>query len=347
MKYININDANQNFVLEEDILNDKGSTILKKGTRLNDRIIDMLRQTDNFIIAVSEAEPEEPKKTSDVSNNFSREKEFITNHLKSSIENMKLLGKDAFAPIRPAALFYVDEIVKEDKAVELLYQMSKLDGYTMRHSIGVALVSALISFWEELKKSEMRSLFIAGLFSQVGKLGVPKDLILKTDPLTADELKVIKSYTLNSSEYLKDLSFINEDISLAILQSTEKLNGTGFPYGLKGEQISYMAQIVGVANIFDAAINNKCYKSAASPFKIATELFQDSLELLSPNATIPLIKAIESSFLGMKVELSNGEVGEIVFMNKLDPNRPLVQVGDKIYDLSMGREKLNIERMLY
>lgn len=351
MRYININDAKQTFILEEDIFDKNGLLLVSKGSALTEDIIQKIKTADFNIVAVSEASGSEEAVSKEEAPQESEamsadDKSFMVNILKVTVTNIKLLGKDYFSPVKPLALECVNEIAQYEEAVSLLYKLSKIDAYTINHSIRVGLLSALISHWEESPKERIKKSFLAGLFSQVGKLGVPKSLILKTDPLSEDELKVIKSYTLYSDEFLKDLPFIDDEISAAILQSTEKLNGSGYPMGLRGTQISYLAQIVGVSNIFDAAINNKSYRSAISPFKIAAELFDDSIEQLSPKATIPLVKAIQSCFIGMKVELSNGETGEVVYMNKIDPTRPMVKVNDTIYDLSMGKEKLSITRML-
>ncbi len=340
MKYIDISNAKVDLVLAEDIFDNSGSLLAKKDTVLTNEIIEMFQNAQIAILAV-----EEPAKQEDKYALSEQEKDKIMNLIVGQITKAKLLGKDYFGSVKGIALETISEVLIEDPALFVLNEVSKIDSYTINHSIRVALISALIADWQKLDNKNIEKALVAGLFSQVGKLDIPKDILLKRESLEEDELKLLRNYTSYSAKYLDILPFIDEEIKFAIMQSNEKMDGTGVPNGLKGDQISHLAKIVGVANIFDAAVNDKCYKDAISPFQIATELFEDSIEHLSPKATMPLIKTIEKSFLGMKVELSNGEIGEVVFMNKLDSKRPLVKVGETIYDLSMGKEKLTITKM--
>ncbi len=340
MKYIDISNAKVGLVLAEDIFDNSGSLLAKSETVITEENLRMFQNAEIAILAVEEeATQEDPYAISD------KDKDKVMNLIVGQVTNAKLLGKDYFASIKGIALETISEVLIEDPALYILNQVYNIDSYTINHSIRVALISALIADWQKLDNKMIEKALVAGLFSQVGKLDIPKDVLLKTEPLNEEELTLIKNYTSYSDKYLDILPFIDQEIRLAIMQSTERMDGTGLPNGLKNEQISHLARIVGVANIFDAAVNDKCYKEAISPFQIATELFEESIEHLSPKATMPLIKTIEKSFLGMKVELSNGEIGEVVFMNKLDSKRPLVKVGDTIYDLSMGKEKLTITKM--
>ncbi len=343
MKYIDINDAKENLILAEDVFDNQGLLLAKNNTELTRDVINKMKKADVAIIAIIPQDGEEEEEKELLSE---EEKDRIMNMIIQSISKYSLLGKDYFSSIRGIALEAASDLMLQDECIYILSEISKIDEYTINHSLRVSLLSALIASWEELDKKDIKKAYVAGLFSQVGKLGVPKELLLKTTPLTDEELLIVKSYTANSEQYLQRIPCINEEVKLAVLQSTEKLNGSGFPQGLKSPEICQLAQIIAVANIFDAAINKKCYKEAISPFKIAKELFDASIERLSPKATVPLIKTIQSTFIGMKVELSNGEVGEVVFMNKLDPSRPLVKVGDKIYDLSMGKEHITITKMM-
>ncbi len=259
MKYIDISNAKVDLVLAEDIFDNSGSLLAKQETVLTEEIIQMFHNAEISILAVHEkAKKEDKYALSD------QEKDKIMNLIVGHITKSKLLGKDYFAPIKGIALETVSEILIEDPALYILNEVSKIDSYTINHSVRVALISALIADWQKLDNKQIQKALIAGLFSQVGKLDIPKEILLKKEPLDEDEIKLLKNYTSHSSSYLSLLPFVDEDIECAVMQSTERMDGTGLPDGLKGNQITHLARIVGVANIFDAAVNDKCYKEAIS-----------------------------------------------------------------------------------
>lgn len=352
MEYINIAHLKVGMKLGEDIYDNSGNLLISAHTAINADLLHHIKKL-NLKVVVVETEEESsfetstdeattPEKQAPMSD---EDRRIISSLLVNTIKNCDFFGRSLFKNIKNIALKQLVEIGSSERALFVLSEVSKINSYTIMHSIRCGLISGLIAEWQELPEDKQRKAFLCGLFSQAGKIAIDRELLLKKGVLTEDELKEVRSYIVKSGEVLRDIDFIDEEIMQGILQSNERADGSGYPKGLVDKDIHPLAKIVAVANVFDAAINKKVYKGAISLLDIVDELYEDSLSKLSPYATTPLISAIQSCYPGLRVVLSDGRIGEIVFMNKFDPNRPLVRVGEEILDLSMTDHHISIVKM--
>ncbi|GAB3180233.1 HD domain-containing phosphohydrolase [Streptomyces incanus] len=146
------------------------------------------------------------------------------------------------------------------------------DGYTRGHSERVGQASTMIA--RELGMDDERTevLRFAGILHDVGKLGVPTRLLTKDGPLTPEERRVIELHPEYGHEMVRGISFLGE-ARAAVLHHHERLDGSGYPYGLAGGQIPESARVVAVADAFDAMTSNRSY-SRARPVPVALEELQ-------------------------------------------------------------------------
>ncbi|WP_216591231.1 HD-GYP domain-containing protein [Streptomyces brasiliscabiei] len=135
------------------------------------------------------------------------------------------------------------------------------DGYTRGHSERVGQASLLIA--RELGMDDERAevLRFAGILHDVGKLGVPTRLLRKDGPLTPQERRVIELHPEYGHEIVRGISFLGE-ARAAVLHHHERLDGSGYPYGLAGGQIPEFARVVAVADAFDAMTSTRSYRRA-------------------------------------------------------------------------------------
>ncbi|GGQ57176.1 HD-GYP domain-containing protein [Streptomyces asoensis] len=143
------------------------------------------------------------------------------------------------------------------------------DGYTRGHSERVGQASVLIARELGMDESRIEMLRFAGILHDVGKLGVPTRLLRKDGPLTPQERRVIELHPEYGHEITRGIAFLGEARS-AILHHHERLDGTGYPYGLSGGQIPEPARVVAVADAFDAMTSTRSY-SRARPVGAALE----------------------------------------------------------------------------
>ncbi|CAM5682415.1 HD-GYP domain-containing protein [Streptomyces aurantiogriseus] len=146
------------------------------------------------------------------------------------------------------------------------------DGYTRGHSERVGQASMLIARELGMDEGRVEVLRFAGILHDVGKLGVPTRLLRKNGPLTPEERRVIELHPEYGHEITRGISFLGEARS-AILHHHERIDGSGYPYGLVGSQIPECARVVAVADAFDAMTSTRSY-SRARPVEVALEELQ-------------------------------------------------------------------------
>ncbi|MFJ6794473.1 HD-GYP domain-containing protein [Streptomyces sp. NPDC091268] len=135
------------------------------------------------------------------------------------------------------------------------------DRYTRGHSERVGQASAMIARELGMTEERLEVVRIAGILHDVGKLGVPTRLLRKDGPLTPEERRVIELHPEYGHEMVRGIGFLGEARS-AILHHHERVDGSGYPYGLAGEQIPVLARVVAVADAFDAMTSTRSYSRA-------------------------------------------------------------------------------------
>ncbi|KAA0935893.1 HD-GYP domain-containing protein [Streptomyces apricus] len=135
------------------------------------------------------------------------------------------------------------------------------DGYTRGHSERVGRASMMIARELGMDDERAEALRFAGILHDVGKLGVPTRLLRKDGPLTPEERRIIELHPEYGHEMVRGIGFLEEARS-AILHHHERLDGSGYPYGLKGCRIPEFARVVAVADAFDAMTSTRSYRRA-------------------------------------------------------------------------------------
>ncbi|MGW1073249.1 HD-GYP domain-containing protein [Streptomyces sp. NPDC002537] len=216
-----------------------------------------------------------------------------------------VLWRSAYGP--PAALlvllpmsvssWFLDRCERERAAhqatVRALVQAVDLkDRYTRGHSERVGRASVLIARELGMAGERLEALRFAGILHDIGKLGIPTRLLRKDGPLTPEERRIIELHPEYGHEMVRGIGFLDE-ARAAILHHHERLDGSGYPYGLSGRQIPQFARIVAVADAFDAMTSTRSY-SRARPVGVAmAELHRCSGTQFDPLMVEALEAALE------------------------------------------------------
>ncbi|MFJ6482943.1 HD-GYP domain-containing protein [Streptomyces sp. NPDC091682] len=165
------------------------------------------------------------------------------------------------------------------------------DRYTRGHSERVGQASTMIARELGMTEDRLETVRIAGILHDVGKLGVPTRLLRKDGPLTPQERRIIELHPEYGHEMVRGIGFLGEARS-AILHHHERVDGSGYPYGLTGEQIPVLARVVAVADAFDAMTSTRSY-SRARPVPVAlAELERCAGVQFDPSMVRALVDAI-------------------------------------------------------
>jgi HD-GYP domain-containing protein (c-di-GMP phosphodiesterase class II)/CheY-like chemotaxis protein len=149
------------------------------------------------------------------------------------------------------------------------------DIYTRGHSDRVAALAVKTGKAMGLSDKEIETIRISGIFHDIGKIGTSEDILLKADRLDKDEYEEIKKHPLKSAHILSAISMF-KDVVPVVKCHHERIDGKGYPQGLKGEQIPLLARIISVVDAFDAMMSDRLYRTRLS--------FNEALDQLKKGA---------------------------------------------------------------
>ena len=143
---------------------------------------------------------------------------------------------------------------------EKVEEVEKKDKYTYKHSERVSEYAVKIAKKLRFPKDRLENLYLASLLHDIGKINTPKEILNKPGKLTDEEFAIIKRHPLDGAEMVKELYY--EEIYNIIVQHHERLNGSGYPNSLKGDDILIEARIIAISDTFDAMTQDRSYRAA-------------------------------------------------------------------------------------
>ncbi len=239
----------------------------------------------------------------------------------------------------------MSKVNENREIVSCISEMRAAGDYLYTHSINVALLSMLLGKWLKYDYLRLKSLVTSAFLHDIGKSRIPSEILNKPGTLDENEFAEIKKHCVIGYKLAESFPGMDEDILKGILQHHEREDGSGYPFGLRGDRIHEIAKIIAVADIYDAMTSNRFYKERACPFDVIDYIEKDHLGTLDHRITSTFLKNIASYYIGEHVILSSGDTGEIVYINPYHISRPIVKCGDKYVDLSAERSVKIAEMM--
>ena len=281
-----------------DTYSNSGKLIVPKDTVLTKSIIQMLSGNDVVFVDISDiVEPIVESQENDLSSALDTEKikekpqykKFVHRYEKSISEMGNHLNDIVYknAPIDVDMM--LQNTMTTMKALNdsplsiftMLSTMKNYDDSTFNHSLNVALICNIFADWLNLSEDDKKLITACGLFHDVGKLLIPDAILKKPGRLTKDEFDIIKTHPVKGYQLLQK-NKLDPHIQYAALMHHEKCDGSGYPIGLKGNQIDWCAQIVTIADIYEAMTAKRVYRGPISPFKVINMFEEDGLKKYNP-----------------------------------------------------------------
>ncbi len=159
-----------------------------------------------------------------------------------------------------------DSLLKLTRVLEqtvnaLAFAFEKRDPYTAGHEQRVTQLACAIAKELNLPHEEIDGIRIAGLLHDIGKISIPIDILNKPVKLSKNEFSLIKEHSQAGYEILKDVEF-DQPIAQIVLQHHERMDGSGYPFGISGEDIIYQARILAVSDVVEAMATHRPYRPA-------------------------------------------------------------------------------------
>jgi len=335
----------EGMVAASDVISIAGVTIVPRGTVLDLYNIDKIRKSGITAVIVEVKDDGEA---------VSRPNFTSVAEVKNSSEFIKF--KENFEISKVEVKRSLDKVVRTDSEVNIDKMLSEVDvvmsnAFTgmeifemlncmkdemddvYKHSLNVAMMSAVIAKWAKMPKKDIDELIVAALLHDVGKLKVPYEILYRSNP-SAEDKRFLRKHAIYGYNILKDK--VHDRIAQVALSHHERYDGSGYPMAQKALNIPKMSRLIAIADIFDDLTRKKKNNTPVCPFDVIRLFERDGFQKFDTEYLLAFLSGISDTYVGYNVKLSNGKKGTIIFANKTQPSKPMVKI-ENIY-IDLGKE---------
>lgn len=229
-------------------------------------------------------------------------------------------------PLAAVAEEMVDTMFTHGDAMLCLARIRAKDAYLMEHSMNVAILLANFGRYLGLDRSVLKELTLGGLLHDVGKIMTPDEVLNKPGKLTDEEFGVMRQHVVHSYDILSNTAGITPTMLEVAANHHERLDGTGYPQRLKGDQLSLYTRMSGIVDVYDAVTADRVYKQGMQPTQAFRILLKGADHHFDRGLVTKFIKCMGVYPVGTLVQLSNQRLAVVMQRNEQQPLKPLVKV---------------------
>lgn len=344
---IDLDNLKEGMVLAQDVINKNGITLLSKGFKIKDisRVKNILNVYSISEIKVN-VDIEENNEDISFLQDYKEISEFrenvdsFLNDLRKGfkhIERGETIDKEFEDRIKDTLKSCKGRI----NVFQLMEKVKNVDDYIYMHCYNVTLISYSIGIWIGLKEDELRDLTLGAMLCDLGKIKISPQLLNKKEILNDRELNELKKHVVYSHDLILKNKYINKKVKDAVLFHHERIDGSGYPKGLSGNDIPQLAKIIAIADVYNALTSSRPYRDKKTPFEAVKILEKEYIDKLDTKILYVFLNRVAGSFVGNKVRLSDGRIAEISFIPKQNVYRPIVKIEStkEIIDLADKKNK--------
>ena len=312
-------------ILGQDIFDHSGSIMLRKGVSLTARYIHNLYSLGISYLYVFD------ERLSDIESPVNEELDGLKKQLAKSFRAMNKridFGLGCDMNDITSVLNDIIDFTCDNKDVNDIFlgDLRSHDNYTYVHSLNTTLLSIFFATHKNIPKYKTLNLALGAFLHDIGKIDVPLYILNKNSNLTDEEFLIMKNHPIYGYNRSKLFTCLEEDTRRIILEHHERVNGSGYPFGKTGDEISLYSKIVSASDVYDALTGDRIYRKAF-PHKEAYEHMLAGSGSLFDESIINIFKDHFYIYpVGIKVKLSDKSEGFVVMNNKGFPDKPIVRI---------------------
>ncbi|MEI8571888.1 HD-GYP domain-containing protein [Methylomonas sp. LW13] len=237
------------------------------------------------------------------------------------------LGKQVeLEQVEPVVSNIIDSIFRNPDAIVSLLRIKQADKYTFQHSVAVGTL--LISFCRalDIDRKLIEQVGLGGLLHDIGKMQVPNNILNKPGKLTESEFEIMKNHVRYGCQVLEKTPGISPITLNVAAEHHECYNGSGYPLGLKGDEISLYGQMAAVVDVYDALTSTRVYHTGIEPTEVLRKLLEWSDHHFNLTLVHQFIRSIGIYPVGTLVRLESGYLAVVVEQHHENLLHPRVRV---------------------
>jgi HD-GYP domain-containing protein (c-di-GMP phosphodiesterase class II) len=219
-----------------------------------------------------------------------------------------------------------ESVSRNSGALLSLARLKNKDDYTYLHSVAVCALMIALGKQMGIEGDALKSLGMAGLLHDVGKMAVPDDVLNKPGRLTEQEFEMVKTHPRRGWEMLK-ASFGVDEVALDVcLHHHERVDGTGYPERLSGAALSLAARMGAVCDVYDAITSNRCYKAGWAPADALRKMAEWQDGHFDESVFQAFVKTVGIYPVGTLLKLKSGRLAVVTDQSRQSLLKPIVKV---------------------
>ncbi|MCK8058246.1 MULTISPECIES: HD-GYP domain-containing protein [unclassified Fusibacter] len=338
MRRIPLTNAKTGEIIAQAIYDDQGRILLKAGITLTERLIKKIESQQILSIYITDHKDDIETLTDIISPQLRYEAinkvksvydEFVSEETERNIKSGKVSMFKENVHITNLNKMVEDiltEVFSNKNALVEMVDIKKMDNYLYEHAVNTAVLSLLIGLEIHLNENDLRRLIVAALLMDVGNNLIDQTPLQKKGEIDNQERHTIETHVRKGFDFVRNYSDIPVNTRNLILQHHERIDGSGYPNGLKGDEINMLAKIIAIADTYDALTSDRPFRPAYHPNEALEKIMGDAGKLFDFSLVNVFAKRVLAYPVGTYVKLSNGDIGEIIASNRDIPLRPVVEI---------------------
>lgn len=313
MRYVNVENVIDGMILAQDIKDSYGRVLLIQGASLSKNKVKKLESFDIFGVYIEDEwsadifiTPAVPEK--------------LAKNTVEALQNMNL------EQVQTCAGEIVDALLEAEDYMHDMESIKAYDENTFEHCVNVAVKSVTMGIGLGYNFYRLKNLAVGSMLHDIGKTGVAYDIINKAGKLTKEEFDEIKKHPTNGYNMLTNDTSIFASTRQIVYQHHENWDGTGYPRGLKGEDIYELAMIAHICDVCDALLSKRSYKNAFSIADVIRIMQEGTDKMFSPELLDAFFRYVPLYCKGSEVLLSNQEKALVYRNNRGNMLAPIVKL---------------------
>ncbi|MBF0186327.1 MAG: HD-GYP domain-containing protein [Magnetococcales bacterium] len=243
-----------------------------------------------------------------------------------SLEAARLGKPTQLTPVRDSVKQITDSLFEDPDALLSFSMLKRRDDYTFMHSLNVGVLMVAFCQAEGVSEDKLIDAGVGGMLHDIGKMRLPQSLLTVQGRLSEEQTAKIRQHVVLGRRHLERSPGISETTLQIVSEHHERLDGSGYPNGLKGDAISPLGQMTAIVDVYDAITSDTTYHQAQAPNQALQRMMALSKQELNGTLFQRFVRTVGIYPLGSLVQLENGLIGVVIAANRESLLHPVITV---------------------
>ena len=298
-------------------------------------LTESVQATRQKIVSLAELRREQAEKTISIEEERRRAAKLFrdASHIVAGVLQSARMGQYAeLERLNPVVEKICDSIFRHSDALIPLARLKQHDSYTFEHAVASAAMMASFARGMNLPREQIHEVALGAMLQDIGMSRVPTQILEKPDRLNPNEVAVVRGHVEHSHDIAQELANLPEVTMEVIAQHHERIDGTGYPFRLRGDQISSHGQMAAIVDVYDAMTSQRPYQNATAPTAALRKLYEWGQHHFNGDLVQAFIRSVGIYPVGSLVRMESGMLGVVVEQTD-DLLKPVVKI---IYNTKTG-----------